>query len=46
MMDIVIILLLNYQPLCADFADKACRNQSYTYFGFRCTYGKCINVAL
>jgi hypothetical protein len=38
-----------HQPdssLCAAFADKACRYQSYPLFCFRRTYGKCINGSL
>jgi hypothetical protein len=35
-----------YEPLCSDFADKACRNQPYPHFCYRRAYGKCIHGAL
>lgn len=35
-----------YEPLCSDFADKACRNQPYPHFCYRRTYGKCLHGAL
>ncbi len=35
-----------YQPLCADFADKACRDQPTPHFCYRRTMAKCLNGVL